>query len=61
MTSLLVLLFPVIRVGSANTDLNRSKILMTKQLSRGALNLRWLMRFDSCMPRDDHLTERYHL
>ena len=47
------LLFPVIRVGSANTDLTRSKILMTGRLSRRATNFRCAVPFDSCTPCDD--------
>ena len=48
-----MLLLLMIQVDGAKSDLNQSNFLMTDQFSRSALNFRWLVRFDSCMPRDD--------
>ena len=48
-----MLILLMIQVDVAKSDLNHSNFLMTNQLSRSALNFRWLSRFDSCMPCDD--------
>ena len=48
-----MLLLLMIQVDGAKSDLNQSNFLMTDQLSRSALNFRWLMHFDFSMPCDD--------